>query len=99
MDKAIEGTLRSCFANCGQVCLGTERLYVERSIFDEFVARLKEGAEQLVLGDPANPDTNLGPLISGWRLLDSANAVDGSARERGSHSGRDFRPREPYHAL
>lgn len=64
MDKAIEGTLRSCFANCGQVCLGTERLYVERSIFDEFVARLKEGAEQLVLGDPANPDTNLGPLIS-----------------------------------
>lgn len=64
MDKAIEGTLRSCFANCGQVCLGTERLYVERSIFDEFVERLKEGAEQLVLGDPANPDTNLGPLIS-----------------------------------
>jgi len=64
MDKAIEGTLRSCFANCGQVCLGTERLYVERPIFDEFVARLKEGAEQLVLGDPANADTNLGPLIS-----------------------------------
>ena len=34
MDKAIEGTMRSAFANCGQVCLGTERVYVERSIFD-----------------------------------------------------------------
>jgi len=64
MDKAIEGSLRSAFANCGQVCLGTERIYVERSIFDEFVARMKEGAESLVLGKPNDPGTNLGPLIS-----------------------------------
>ena len=33
--------MRSCFANCGQVCLGTERVYVERPIFDKFVAALK----------------------------------------------------------
>ena len=45
LDKAIEGTMRSAFANCGQVCLGTERVYVERPIFDAFVARLKAGAE------------------------------------------------------
>jgi aminomuconate-semialdehyde/2-hydroxymuconate-6-semialdehyde dehydrogenase len=64
MDKAIEGTLRSCFANCGQVCLATERLYVERPIFDEFVARLKEGAENLVVGAPEDPATDMGPLIS-----------------------------------
>ncbi|AFT66545.1 MULTISPECIES: 2-hydroxymuconic semialdehyde dehydrogenase [unclassified Cycloclasticus] len=64
MDKAIEGTLRSAFANCGQVCLGTERVYVERPIFDEFVQRLKEGAEALKLGRPEDPETNMGPLIS-----------------------------------
>ena len=64
MDKAIEGTLRSVFANCGQVCLGTERLYVERSIFDEFVSRLKAGAEAMNLGEPNDPSTNMGPLIS-----------------------------------
>jgi aminomuconate-semialdehyde/2-hydroxymuconate-6-semialdehyde dehydrogenase len=64
MDKAIEGTLRSAFANCGQVCLGTERVYVERPIFDEFVARLKEGAENLVPGVWDHPETSLGPLIS-----------------------------------
>ncbi|MGH1355787.1 MAG: 2-hydroxymuconic semialdehyde dehydrogenase [Thalassovita sp.] len=64
MDKAIEGTMRSVFANCGQVCLGTERVYVERPIFDEFVARLKEGAEGLKLGASEDKDTNLGPLIS-----------------------------------
>ena len=64
MDKAIEGTMRSVFANCGQVCLGTERVYVERPIFDEFVARLKQGAEGLRLGRPEDPTTGIGPLIS-----------------------------------
>ncbi|HCB16923.1 MAG: 2-hydroxymuconic semialdehyde dehydrogenase [Pseudomonadota bacterium] len=64
MDKAIEGTMRSAFANCGQVCLGTERVYVERSIFDEFVSRLKVEAEKLVIGPPDDAAANLGPLIS-----------------------------------
>jgi len=64
MDKAIEGTLRSAFANCGQVCLGTERVYVERPIFDEFVTRMKQGAEALVCGRPEDKSTTMGPLIS-----------------------------------
>ena len=64
LDKAIEGTMRSCFANCGQVCLGTERVYVERPIFDAFVARLKAGAEGLKFGRPEDPSTTLGPLVS-----------------------------------
>jgi aminomuconate-semialdehyde/2-hydroxymuconate-6-semialdehyde dehydrogenase len=64
MDKAVEGTMRSAFANCGQVCLGTERVYVERPIFDEFVARLKAGAEGLVCGRPEDKSTSMGPLIS-----------------------------------
>lgn len=64
LDKAIEGTMRSAFSNCGQVCLGTERIYVERPIFDAFVARLKAGAEGLRLGHPEDATTNLGPLIS-----------------------------------
>ncbi|MEZ5628565.1 MAG: aldehyde dehydrogenase family protein [Rhodocyclaceae bacterium] len=49
-DAAIEGTMRSVFANCGQVCLGTEQVYVERPIFDRFVAALKAGAEGLRMG-------------------------------------------------
>ncbi len=64
MDVAIEATMRSVFANCGQVCLGTERVYVERPIFDAFVARLKAGAEGLKRGDPYDKATNMGPLIS-----------------------------------
>jgi aminomuconate-semialdehyde/2-hydroxymuconate-6-semialdehyde dehydrogenase len=63
-DAAIEGTMRSVFANCGQVCLGTERVYVERPIFDRFVEALKKGAEGLRLGRPEDAATGLGPLIS-----------------------------------
>src|SRR5690606_15962687 len=51
-------------ANTGQVCLGTERVYVERPVFDEFVARLKDAAEGLRPGWPEEAETSLGPLIS-----------------------------------
>ena len=64
LDKAIEGTMRSVFANCGQVCLGTERVYVERPIFDVFVERLKGTAMKLKMGDPFDKATTMGPLIS-----------------------------------
>ena len=64
MDKAIEVTMRSVFANTGQVCLGTERVYVERPVFDEYVARLKAGAEGLKQGGPETPGATIGPLIS-----------------------------------
>ncbi len=64
LDAAVEGTLRSVFSNCGQVCLGTERVYVERPIFEEFVHRLATGAKALRFGDPNESSTQLGPLIS-----------------------------------
>ena len=63
-DAAIEGTMRSVFANCGQVCLGTERVYVERPLFERFVAAMKQGAEGLKLGRPDDASANMGPLIS-----------------------------------
>lgn len=64
LDQAIEGITRSTFQNTGQVCLGTERLYVERPIFDTFVERLKASAERLVMGPPEREGVTLGPLIS-----------------------------------
>lgn len=62
-DEAIAGTLRSVFSNCGQVCLCTERVYVERPIFDRFVAELASRAAKLTIGDPYQ-GVDMGPLIS-----------------------------------
>jgi aminomuconate-semialdehyde/2-hydroxymuconate-6-semialdehyde dehydrogenase len=64
LDEAVAGTARSAFANSGQVCLGTERVYVERPVFDEFVSRLAAAASGMKIGDPTDPATELGPLIS-----------------------------------
>jgi len=63
-DKAVAGITRSAFENCGQVCLGTERVYVQRPIFDKFVAALKTKAEALKVGPSEMPGVGLGPLIS-----------------------------------
>lgn len=63
-DKAVAGVTRSVFENCGQVCLGTERIYVQRPIFEKFVLALKAKAEGLKIGGPDTPDVGMGPLIS-----------------------------------
>jgi len=65
-DETIKGISDAVFLNTGQVCLCAERLYVERPIFDKFVAALKQKAESLKLGSPLEQTTNLGPLIS-WQ--------------------------------
>ena len=63
-DKAVEGVARSSFLNTGQVCLCTERVYVERSIFDRFVEALAARARAMRIGDPWAEGTTMGPLIS-----------------------------------
>jgi aminomuconate-semialdehyde/2-hydroxymuconate-6-semialdehyde dehydrogenase len=64
LDAALDGLTRSVFANTGQVCLCTERVYVERPVFDDVVAGLAERAGGLTLGRPDAAATTTGPLIS-----------------------------------
>ncbi len=63
-EAAVDGISRAAFANCGQVCLGTERVYVERPIFERFVQALKAKAETMKPGRPEDKTTGIGPLIS-----------------------------------
>lgn len=63
-EDTIQGIFRSSFLNSGQVCLGTERLYVQRGIFDRFVTALKAKAESVRYGAPGDSGSNYGPLIS-----------------------------------
>jgi aminomuconate-semialdehyde/2-hydroxymuconate-6-semialdehyde dehydrogenase len=63
-DAAVAGVLRSSFTNSGQVCLCSERVYVQRPIFDKFVAALKAATENLKIGYPQEDGVDMGPLIS-----------------------------------
>ncbi|MFI9383300.1 2-hydroxymuconic semialdehyde dehydrogenase [Kutzneria sp. NPDC052558] len=64
IDSTVDGLARSVFTNTGQVCLCTERIYVQRGIFDQVAAGLVKRAQELRFGRPDDPRTTTGPLIS-----------------------------------
>jgi aldehyde dehydrogenase (NAD+) len=64
LDNAVRGATSGIFYNKGEVCSAGSRLLVEASIYDDFVARLAERARALVPGDPLDPKTRLGPVVS-----------------------------------
>jgi gamma-glutamyl-gamma-aminobutyraldehyde dehydrogenase len=65
MKHAIRAAYHGIYANMGEVCNAGSRILVEKSIYDEFVERfVKEGKGAYVAGDPLDPDTNLGPLVT-----------------------------------
>ncbi|MGI8820507.1 MAG: aldehyde dehydrogenase [Chthoniobacterales bacterium] len=68
LNAAIAGSVRSSFANQGQVCLCGSRIFVERPVYDEFVARFVAAVSQLKLGDPLDPATDQGAIVSQTQL-------------------------------
>lgn len=64
LDKAIPVSIQAAFMNSGQVCLAGSRILVQRTIFDEFLERFKKAAMELIVGDPQNEDTKMGPVVS-----------------------------------
>jgi aminomuconate-semialdehyde/2-hydroxymuconate-6-semialdehyde dehydrogenase len=64
LDSAVDWSIRAIYTNAGQVCLAGSRLFVQRPVYDEFVARFVEAAESQVVGDPRDAATQIGPLAS-----------------------------------
>jgi len=64
VEATLEGLSRSIFLNTGQVCLCTERVYIQRTVFDLITSGLAERAKKLRLGHPSDDATTTGPLIS-----------------------------------
>jgi aminomuconate-semialdehyde/2-hydroxymuconate-6-semialdehyde dehydrogenase len=82
-DAAIAGSLRSSFANQGQVCLCGSRVFVERSAYKDFVDRFVEKASQLRLGDPLETTTDQGAIVSKTQLDKVKFYVDLAQQEGG----------------
>jgi acyl-CoA reductase-like NAD-dependent aldehyde dehydrogenase len=64
VERTVEGALWASFTNCGQVCSGVERIYVEVPLFEDFVERLAARARSLRIGRGDDPAVELGPLIT-----------------------------------
>ncbi|MCS6897339.1 MAG: bifunctional proline dehydrogenase/L-glutamate gamma-semialdehyde dehydrogenase, partial [Nitrospira sp.] len=63
LDEAIVGVVSSFTGYAGQKCSACSRAIVHRSVYDEFVDRLKDAVLSLEIGDPADPGTRMGPVI------------------------------------
>jgi acyl-CoA reductase-like NAD-dependent aldehyde dehydrogenase len=103
VDRAVAGALWSAFANCGQVCSGVERIYVEQSLFEGFVSELAARAGGLRIGPGRDAATELGPLIRERQrsrveelvadaLAHGAEAVCGAERPQVSLPGWFYEP-------
>lgn len=64
LDNAVGGAMLGNFYSSGQVCSNGTRVFVQKSVQEEFLSRLKTRTEAMVIGDPMDPATHLGPLVS-----------------------------------
>ncbi len=63
IEEAATKLAANAFAFAGQSCISVQRIYVQRAAYDDFVARFVPKVEALVVGDPADDDTDVGPVI------------------------------------
>jgi len=64
LDAAVKGAINGIFYGKGEVCCAGSRLFVEKKVEDEFLAKLVEYSKKLKLGDPLDPKTRLGAIVS-----------------------------------
>lgn len=84
MDEVVRESLRSSFFNQGQVCLAGSRVFVEESVYPTFVERFVAAAKKLTVGDPLEPGTDQGALVSKAQL-DKVLRYIQLARDEGGH--------------
>jgi len=83
LNEVMPTIVRSCFANQGEICLCTSRLFVHQSIFERFVDELVKQATTLRVGDPESNDSDLGALISKSHLEKVAGYIQLARNENG----------------
>lgn len=81
LDQAVEGALWGRFANCGQVCTCVERLYIHEGIYDEFMAKFLPLVKDLIVGDPMDPATQMGPKCNQREIQNIDHIVQESIKQ------------------
>lgn len=99
LDRAVVGAQAAIFSGAGQSCVAGSRLLVQRRVHDRVVERLADAAGRIAIGDPLDPATRIGPIISGAQhrrigdlvaagLADGAVAAAGGGRPAGLDDAR-----------
>jgi succinate-semialdehyde dehydrogenase/glutarate-semialdehyde dehydrogenase len=95
LDRAAAGIVWAAFANAGQSCGGAQRILVARSVYDAFLTKLGDRVKALRVGDRADPDSDLGGLISAEQRSAVAAQVDACLRAGAKVYARSSCPDDP----
>lgn len=97
-DWAVKQILVGAFTYSGQVCISVQRMFVHEDVWDAFMAKFVEGASRLVLGDPIEQATDVGPMVDEnaasrtQQWVDEAVAMGGKLLLGGTANGTFFPP-------
>ena len=95
VELAAKKVAQNAFSFAGQSCISVQRVYVERSAYDDFVRALLPLVDALKTGDPSDEDTDVGPVIDDdarERILDWVRATSGDVLTGGDLDGDVIRP-------
>ena len=98
LDWAVRRILVGAFSYAGQVCISVQRMFVHEAVWEPFMARFLVGTARLRMGDPLDPETDLGPMVDAiavartQRWVDEAVALGGKVLAGGRAEGRFFPP-------
>ena len=82
-EKALETTVQSTFSNQGQICLCGSRIFIERPLYEKFKSALVERAKKIRLGDPQDPQTEMGAMVSETHMNKVLSYIDLARQEGG----------------
>lgn len=74
--KMIPALTKGAFYHAGQVCVSTQRIFIPEKLKEKFLNEFKSATEKLITGDPMNPETQVGPIISKTELIRIHNWVE-----------------------
>jgi acyl-CoA reductase-like NAD-dependent aldehyde dehydrogenase len=98
LDWAVKRTLVGAYTYAGQVCISVQRMFIHSAVYDEFMERFVEGSKALKVGDPLDPETQLGPMVDEQaaqrtqRWVEEAQEMGGKVLLGGSADGASFPP-------
>jgi len=83
-DQMIDTSIKSSFANQGQICLCGSRIFIEEPLYDKFKTEFVKRTKQLKVGDPSNPENNLGAIVSSQHKDKILSYIDLAQKEGGT---------------
>jgi aldehyde dehydrogenase (NAD+) len=81
LDLAVDAAIWGCFMNAGQICYATTRALVPENLYDAFVEKITAKVKRIKVGDPMDPQTTMGPLVSQERRARVERYIAEGARE------------------